>query len=343
MSDLMARIELQKLAAVIDLREDDLGSLIGLGAGQLRELRETVSTALHSRHESRFSRMASVSKLVPAAISAKASGLVGPALSAQVAGALDPQHAVKLAKAMRPDFLAEVTTYLDPSRVTEIVKAMPANVVVPVGQTLLERKEFLTLGRFTSVVDPDTALLASAGADGMSLLHLALYTEDRRALDAIVTKIEDERLGSATAAAAASGEFDEALALMSVLSVTNRARVIEEAAKLTEGERNELIAGVIRNDAWAMLLEPLDLVSHDALRLVVNVPVSLDVDVLDDVVERVKELGRSEIFEPLVLALDAAHLKALGDSPALARRDVRAWIAKSPGLPERLAGVLAKV
>jgi hypothetical protein len=342
-SDLMARIELQKLAAVIDLSEQDLGYLVGLGADELRRLRETVSHALYSRHESRFSRMAAVSKLVPAAISARASGMVGPALSAQVAGALDPQHAVKLAKAMRPDFLADVTTYLDPARVTEIVKAMPADVVVPVGQTLLKRKEFLTLGRFTSVVDPDTALAASAGADGMSLLHLALYTEDRTALDAIVTRIDDARLGSATAAAAASGEFDEALALMSVLSVANRARVIEEAAKLSAGERNDLIAGVIRNDAWAMLLEPIDLVSHDALRLVVNVPVALEAGVLDEVIERAKATGRAEIFEPLLFALDGAHLKLLASSKVLARKDVKEWIAKTPGLTERLAGVLAKV
>ncbi len=343
MSDLMARIELQKLAGVIDLQEADLAYLAHLGADQLRALRETVSTALYSRHESRFSRMAAVSKLVPAAISAKASGLVGPALSAQIAGALDPQHAVKLARAMKPEFLADVTTYLDPGRVTEIVKAMPPSVVVPVGQTLLERREFLTLGRFTSVVDPDTALAAAEGADGMSLLHLALFTEDRTALDAIVSRIDDARLGSATAAAAASGEFEEALALMSVLSVPNRARVIEEAARLNDQQRNDLIEAVIRSDAWAMLLEPLDRVSHDALQRVVNVPATETTEVLDVVIEKAMRAGRSDVFEPLLLAFDAAHLKALAASPVLARKDFKDWVSKTPGQTERLAGVLAKV
>jgi hypothetical protein len=343
MSNLMARIELQKLAGVIDLQESDLGYLAHLGADQLRELRETVSTALYSRHESRFGRMAAVSKLVPAAISAKASGLVGPALSAQVAGALDPQHAVKLAKAMKPSFLADVTTYLDPGRVTEIVKAMPPGVVVPVGQTLLKRKEFLTLGRFTSVVDPDTALAASEGADGMGLLHLALYTEDRSALDAIVTRIDDERLGTATAAAAASGEYDEALALMEVLSPANRARVIEEAAKLNDTERNDLIAGVIRNDAWAMLLEPLDKVSHDALKKVLNVPVTAEAAVFDVVLDQAIKADRTEVFEAILLALDGAHVTALSASKVLSRSTFKKWVSKTPGMAERLSGVLAKV
>jgi len=343
MSELMARIELHKLAAALELAETDLAYLSHLGADQLRALRESVSTALYSRHESRFGRMAAVSKLVPAAISAKASGLVGPALSAQVAGALDPQHAVKLAKAMKPTFLADVTTYLDPARVTGIVKAMPPSVVVPVGQTLLMRGSFLTLGRFTSVVDPDTALAAAEGADGMSLLHLALYTEDRTALDAIVTRIDDERLGTATAAAAASGEYDEALALMEVLSPSNRARVIEEAAKLGDTERNDLIAGVIRNDAWAMLLEPLDRVSHDALKRVVNVPATAEAAVFDTVLDQAIKADRTEVFEAMLLALDAAHVTALSASKVVRDKRFTTWAAKTPGLTERLSGVLAKV
>jgi hypothetical protein len=343
MTNLMAGIELQKLAAMINVADPDLAYLAHLEADQIRALRETVSTALYSRHESRFGRMAAVSKLVPAAISAKASGLVGPALSAQVAGALDPQHAVKLAKAMKPQFLADVTTYLDPTRVTEIVKAMPPSVVVPVGQTLLARKAFLTLGRFTSVVDPDTALAAAEGADGMSLLHLALYTEDRTALDAIVSRIDDERLGTATAAAAASGEYDEALALMEVLSPANRARVIEEAAKLSDAQRNDLIAGVIRNGAWGMLLEPLDQVSHDALKLVLNVPATAEAAVFDAVLDDAIEADRSEVFEAILLALDAAHLTALSASKELSRSAFKTWVGKTPGMAERLAGVLAKV
>lgn len=343
MSDLMARLELQKLAALLDLAEEDLGYLVELPADDLRALRETVSTGLHSRHAHRFARMAAVSKLVPAAISAKASGLVGPALSAQVAGALEPSHAVRLASAMKPDFLADVTRYLDPSRVSDIVRAMPPSVTLPVARTLLNRKEFLTLGRFTSVVDPETAVAASETADGMDLLHLALYTEDRPALDAIVDRIEDERLGSATAAAAASGEFDEALALMSVLSVANRARVIEESAKLSETERNDLVAGVIRNDAWAMMLEPVDRVSDDALRLVLNVPATLSPDVTDKVVATAHALGRAELLEPVLMALDAAHLKVLSASKTLASKSVREWIGKTPGLADKVAGVLGKV
>jgi hypothetical protein len=244
---------------------------------------------------------------------------------------------------MKPAFLADVTTYLDPARVTEVVRAMPPSVTLPVAHILLKRREFLTLGRFTSVVDPDTAVAAAEPADGMDLLHLALYTEDRPALDAIVTRIDDARLGSATAAAAASGEFDEALALMSVLSVANRARVIEEASKLTAEERNDLVAGVVRNDAWTMLLEPLDQVSDDALRLVLNVPASLEPAVVDKVVATAKQIGRAEIFEPVLMALDAAHLKVLAASKTLARKDVQTWIGKTPGLAEKLSGVLAKV
>lgn len=343
MTDLMARIERQKLAALLEIPEERLGYLEHLSADAVRRLRESVGGALYSRHASRFARMASVSKMVPPVISAKASGLVGPALSAQVAGALDPGHAVKLAKAMKPEFLADVTGYLDPSRVTAIIQAMPPEVVVPVGQTLLARAEFLTLGRFTSVVSPDLALRTAEGADGMALLHLALYTEDREALDAIVTRIDDARLGSATAAAAASGEFDEALALMAVLSDANRARVIEQAASLTADERNDLLVGVIRNDAWEMLLRCVDQVSDDALRAVVNSPATLDAGVIDAVVTAARAVGRTEVFESVLMALDADRLRLLAASPALASDEVQSWLSTKAGLLDRVNGILAKL
>jgi len=343
MSVLMARIELQKLSSALEIDESRLGYLADLNAEELRDLREMITGALHSHHESRFSRMAAVSKLVPAAISAKASALVGPALSAQVAGALDTAHAVKLAKAMRPEFLAEVATYIDPSRVAAIVRALPDSVVVPVGKTLLKRSNYLTLGRFTSVVAPETALKVTEDADGDELLQLALYTEDRPAIDAIVTRLEDFRLRLAMAAAAKSGNYDEALALMEVLSPDNRARVLDEAATLDDADRNDLMAGVIRNDAWDMLIEALDRVSHDALKAVVNVPATAEAAVIDVVLEQAIKSDRTEAFEAILLALDAAHVTAMSASKVLKGNEFKAWVEKTPGLGDRLSGVLAKV
>lgn len=343
MSALMARIELQKLSAALDIDESKLGYLADLDADELRELRDMVTGALYSRHESRFGRMAAVAKLVPAAINAKASQLVGPALSAQVAGALDAQHAVKLAKAMRPEFLADVATHLDPSRVTAIVQALPDSVVVPVGRTLLERGAYLTLGRFTSVVDPETALKVTEDADGSELLSLALYTEDRPAIDAIVTRLDDVRLRLAMAAAARSGDYDEALALMEVLTPPNRARVLDEAATLDQGERNDLMEGVIRNDSWDMIMEAIDRVSHDALKAVLNVPATAETAVIDAVLEQAIKADRTEAFEAILLAMDAAHVTALSASKVLRGAEFKAWVDKTPGLGDRLSGILAKV
>lgn len=343
MTALMARVELQKLAAALEVKDADLAYLEHLSAERMRELREMVSDAIYAQHANRFGRMAAVSKLVPAGISAKASGLVGPALSAQVAGALDPQQAVKLAKAMKPEFLADVSTFLDPSRVQDIVRALPAALVVSVGEILLERKAFLTLGRFTSVVDPEVALATTEHADGMDLLHLALYTEDRPAIDAIVTRIDETRLRAAMAAAAKSGEFDEALALMEVLSPSNRARVLDEAATLDDTERNDLMAGVIRNDSWAMLIEALDKVSHDALKAVVNVPATAESTVIDAVLDQAIRADRTEAFEAILLAFDAAHLTVMSASKVLKGKEFKAWVEKTPGLGDRLSGVLAKV
>ena len=307
MTDLVARLELSKLTGELAVPEQDLAFLTRLSADDLRDLRQLVSHALHSRHESRFTRMAAVSKLVPPAISAKASGLAGPVLSARVAGVLEPAQAVRLAKAMKPEFLAEVSTHLDPARVTEIVKALPTDLVVKVGRLLIDRKEFLTLGRFTAVVDPHTAILVAEGTDGTALLHLALYTEDRPALDAIVSLIADSRLRDAVAAAAATDEFDEALSLMAVLSVENRARVLEQASTLDQGGRNGLIEGVIRNEAWPMLIPALAMASDEVLGLMTNAPATLAPGTL----------GAALAIAPKPLAkrikdlLDQAHLDTL--------------------------------
>ena len=214
---------------------------------------------------------------------------------------------------------------------------------MPVGKILLQRRAFLTLGRFTAVVDPEVALTATEDADGMDLLHLALYTEDRPAIDAIVTRIDDERIGQAMAAAAKAGEFEEALALMEVLSPTNRARVLEETVRLTDDERNDLLSAVIRTESWSVLLESLDKVSHDALKLIMNVPATTEAAVFDTVLEQAIKANRTEVFEAILLALDAAHVGVMSTSKVLKGKPFQEWVAKTPGLTERLSGVLSKV
>lgn len=258
--DLSARLEVTKLAHELDVGEAELEFLTSRGWEDVRVLRTAISTALFERHEKRFRRVAALSNVLPAAITAKIAEVgFGPGLCARVAAVMDPKDAVGLAERFKPAFLTDVSLSLDPSRAAAIIGALPQDLVVDVGRRLVERGEVLALGRFVSVVDVDTALRVIDGASGAELLRIALFTEDRDALDRVVDRLDDTARSGVTEAAVAGDDFEGTITLLVALSPANAARFLEDAAGLEDTGRSAFIAAVSHDQAWPRLAEAMDL------------------------------------------------------------------------------------
>lgn len=337
MPRLVAQTEVTKLKQELGVSDQRLSFLAELDAGDLGNLRHHISHALFSRHETRFHTLASLSRAMPTAITAKvAEYALGPMLSARVANVLDPGQAVKLANGLSPEFLTEVSRGLDPSRSTNIIRGLPHKLIVDVGLRLLGQGEFLTLGRFVSVVTVDDAVAVIEGANAEQVLQTALMTEDPTALDSIVRRLSDERLSEVVETAIGSDHFDDALALLAVLSQQSKDRIVRFAADQPPEQINGLIAAVMRNDVWGDVLPSLNALGESVLQRMVNVPAMLEPKVLSVVVQRARELDLGTVLVPLVLGMDEDHLARLEDVPELRDPETQDWIIQGAGVAERL-------
>jgi hypothetical protein len=229
--DLLRQLEVNKLARVLGVKPDAVSVFLASTPEDIQAFRLIVTGRLFSQNAKRATSLAQLSKKVPAPISAKvAEAAFGPVLSARIAGALDPVDAGKLASLLSPEFLARVARDIDPGRIAGLIQKLPEDLIVKVGHMLLADGDNIALSRFVASVSPDVALSVIAGADGAQLLELALYVDDRSAMDPIIARFSDERLSAVLAATdgfmgATEADIAEAtIALATALSAETRAR-----------------------------------------------------------------------------------------------------------------------
>lgn len=343
MGDLAARGEVVKLARELDVPLATLRFLETQPADDLAAFRRTVTAAIVATEDLRLRRIAAASRLVPKRVAARlAESQLGALLSARVAGVLDVPEALRLAGAVRPGFLAEMAAYLDPARTAALVRAIPDTLMVDVGRRLLDASHYITLGRLISLVD-DAPLLALLGyARDDQLLEIAILAEDRVRLDEILAGLSNERAAGVIAAAASSGQFDQALSLMSSLSPDQRVRLATIAADLGPDVTDGLVRAVIRSGAWDEMLPLLTRMPDATRRAFVNVPATLDPSVIGDVLHHARILGLGTFVLPLLTSLDGAHLATVGQAQVAEDPEVRQWLSVSTGMaPEVVDAVLA--
>lgn len=242
MSNLAIRAEITKLAATLGTTEERLSYLATFDASTLRTFREQASDMLFEADRKRMEGIASATKLVPVAISAKVAEKTFPArLAAAVAGLLEPGKAVELARRLPVPFLAELTPHLDPRRVSDILSRIPTDIVLGVGQILAEQGEHITMGRFVGHLDADVLTSTLAVVDDEALLRIGFVIEDPSQLPAIVRLLPAERLGGVVRAAQQHALWPEALNLLDLMDEDVRRQLADAAA----GEDDEVLEGMI--------------------------------------------------------------------------------------------------
>lgn len=300
MADLLSRVEVTKLASDLGGNAHRLDFLAEHDAGQVRELRMAISAAMFSRNKDKLARIAAMSNRLPASLTAKiAQVALGPMLSARVAGVLAPDDAVKLAKHLDRAFLTELSMGLEPKRVEPILRRLPGEMVIDVGRRLLERGEHITLGRFVASVDVEAAVGVVEGASGSDLLKVALYTEDPKALDAIVQRLSGSTLAGVLRAAAIEDSFDDALTLLAHLGDASSKKLLEQLDGIGPEDRAGLVTAVTRNDSWEDVLPGIDGLDGALRRDLLHHVVTLNASVIDRVMAVAREHGLASVVETL--------------------------------------------
>ncbi|WP_067435887.1 hypothetical protein [Nocardioides jensenii] len=313
MTSLANRVEIIKLADVLNVADAELSALVEVPPADIKTLRVAVGEAIFHQHESRFRRIAKLAGAVPAPLSARIAQLaLSPLLGARVAAVMEPDVAVKLAGHLSSTYLADLATALDPVRAAPILGRIPSATVLEVGRTLVERKEYVALGRFVSVIEADTALGVVRAATGRDLLQVALFAEDLDALDTLVQRIEDERLVEAIRAAHADELYADAVTLVASVSPASQERLVPLITALDASGLNAFARSLHDYDAWDAALPALAGLDDAALGALANCEATLSPGMLPRMVEVATELGLSDLVDRLPGVLDAEHKKAAG-------------------------------
>ena len=148
-----AGAERRKLAHVLGVDPDRLGMLESVPADQVKQLRGQVTEALFQADKHYFTRVATLSKTVPVAVSAKVTELaLPPLLAARTAELLEPAKAMELVARLSDRYVADVSAVLDPARSPQLIAAIAPKRISKISTELARREEWVVIGGFASII-----------------------------------------------------------------------------------------------------------------------------------------------------------------------------------------------
>lgn len=281
MTSLATSAELVKLARVLSVAPEKLQFLESLPASTVRDLREQVTASLFDRQTKLFRRIAASSRLLPMALLAIiAEKAFGPLLCARVAAFMPPERAIDIAERLPIAFLTEVTIQLDPRRARELVAEFPVPRVVEIAFELLERKDYITIGRFVDMLrKPALKAVLARMDDDEALLRIAFMIESSAKLNEVAGMLPEQRLREIIQAAASSEDdlWPEALSLMTGVDPRLQQRLLSLVSTMGAPVIRSLAASATRNDLWPILLPLAPMVDDESLaRLAAQLPQVLE-------------------------------------------------------------------
>lgn len=243
--ELARQAELQRLAHLLNLREDELDFLRRIDAQSLRQLRQQTAAMLHAADRELLQAVASTAQRLPVPLIALlAEKSLGALLCARIAALLPNSTAIAVARRLPAPLLAEVCVLLDPRRLRELIPGIPPSQILAVSLVLAQRREHATMAQFVDMLDHRILeLVVPKLADEAALIRIAAYVEDRSRLNPLIALLPPERRASILVAALADDGalWPAALSLIGELDV-HWQREFGELALLREtGQLLEMI------------------------------------------------------------------------------------------------------
>lgn len=302
MSKLDLIAETTKLSRLLGVPEAQLAYLQPLGVERMRALRERINAAVFDDTRPMLMRVAASSKLLPVpAIALIGEKVFGALLCARVAGLLPAQRALEVGLRLPDAFLADVATALDPRSAREVIGKMPADRVAGVAAILVQRKDFVTMGRFVDYLSREVIKAVIEGmADNAALLHVAFYVEAKAKLNDIAAILSIKRLREIVAVAESSGLWSEALSLMGHIEGGQQRRIADLAAEQDDTALTRMLRTAQEQKLWDVLLPIIAAMSKDKRERLVKLPALAEVPVLTAIVQAADAGGLWPQFLPLV-------------------------------------------
>lgn len=246
--------ELRKLAHQLGVDPRRLEFLETVSAEDLRTLRAQIGDYLFETDKHHFTKVAAISRLVPAAVAAKVTEFaLPPLIAARTAELLDPHRAADMVGRLSDSYLADVSAAMDPSRAPDVVSRISPEHVSKVGAELARRGEWVVMGSFVSVVSDPALEAAVADLDGEQLLRVGYVLDDLGRMDDITALLTDEQLDDMLGAAEEYELWAELDGVLLTLTGTQATRIAGRYAVAPEQRRKAIDAAPLSAEARAAL------------------------------------------------------------------------------------------
>ncbi|MCH7336294.1 hypothetical protein [Acinetobacter sp. NIPH 2699] len=297
MTRLAVHAEIIKLARTLNVSEQQLVFLQTIAPESLRQFRFAVIELLQDQQKARFRYLATWVNWLPNGLNVfMVKRFLDPLIVAQIAVHLSTENLYRIAKKLPAETLAAISVHLDPRLARELLVFLTTHQIMEIAQVLLQQRDFVTMGRFVSmlsdVVVQDVAQMVEQESD---LLEIAFYIESRERIDHLVHVLPKERIEQALLIICDPTQrlvWPKLLALMSHIGYELKQELGDLAVQQGETVINAIIQAAQEDQLWEDMLPVVAALSVQAQHYVANLPA----------------LRRVEIIQSIVAAADHRHL-----------------------------------
>lgn len=199
MSRLAVRAETIKLAQILHEEAQALTFLQAIPAQDLRTLRRALEEFLFKQYLQSARRVAQRLRWLPRALIAFLMlRVLGPRISTRVGAELPVRVVARVAPYLPRSFLADGARFVEPRRMRAAIGHVPMETSVRILRALLERRDYITLGRFVEHL-PDEFIRAIEPDidDEAALVEIAFYMESSSRVQHFLRLMPRERVRKA--------------------------------------------------------------------------------------------------------------------------------------------------
>jgi hypothetical protein len=211
------------------------------------------------------------------------------------------------------EFMADIAKGLDPRMTRELVRLLSSKQVESIANVLLQRRDFITMGRFVGLL-PDQVIrdVAASIADEGDLLEIIFHVDSRARIDHIIHLLPFERIQRSMLIVSDPARrllWPKLLSLVVNVSDTMK----RELGDLAASQGDDVLEGLIRaaeeDGLWEDILPVVACLSPEVQRQVVNHPSLLHPLVMQHILEAA---NRGELWKDMLTL--AAYMDDAGRS-----------------------------
>ncbi|ENW93525.1 hypothetical protein [Acinetobacter sp. NIPH 298] len=289
MTRLAVHAEIIKLARILSVSEQQLAFLQSIAPESLRQFRFAIIELLQDQQKARFRHLATWVNWLPNGLNVfMVKRFLDPLIVAQIAVHLSTENLYRIAKKLSAETLAEISVHLDPRLARELLVYLTTHHIIEIAQVLLQKRDFVTMGRFVSMLSDevvqDVAQIVEQESD---LLEIAFYIESRERIDHLVHVLPKARIEKALLIICDPTQrlvWPKLLALMSHIGYELKQELGDLAVQQGETVINAIIQAAQEDQLWEDMLPVVACLSAQAQHYVANLSALRQVDIIQSIV-----------------------------------------------------------